>query len=319
MRNPSTQEVQRPSEAPEAFPGHDGGRWAPVHAAVVASWPVGSFAENLAVDADGSVFVTLHSHDRVERYDPRGGKTETFARLPAPATGLALGAAGALWVTGGAVGKPPGYIWRVNRNGKAETWVEISDAVFMNGCTPHPDGRTLLACESVTGRILQIDQDRPKWRTWIDDERLRPRRPQMPGANGIKVRDRTAWISVTDSDLILRAAIREDGAAGPLEVAAEKLRADDFAFGASGALYIATHPAHTVLRLAPDGSRITIAGPEQGAVGSTACAFGRAAGDERALYVTTSGGLWTPYRGQVQDAKLVRMEVGEAGHPLSLE
>jgi len=96
MRNPSTQEVQRPSEAPEAFPGHDGGRWAPVHAAVVASWPVGSFAENLAVDADGFVFVTLHSHDRVERYDPRSGKTETFARLPAPATGLALGAAGAL-------------------------------------------------------------------------------------------------------------------------------------------------------------------------------------------------------------------------------
>ncbi|HXJ49808.1 MAG TPA: hypothetical protein VNH16_00340, partial [Burkholderiales bacterium] len=72
---------------------------------------MGSFAENLAVDADGFVFVTLHSHDRVERYDPRSGKTETFARLPAPATGLALDAAGALWVTGGAVGKPPGYIW----------------------------------------------------------------------------------------------------------------------------------------------------------------------------------------------------------------
>jgi sugar lactone lactonase YvrE len=112
---------------------------------------------------------------------------------------------------------------------------------------------------------------------------------------------------------MMRASIGADGAPGALEVVAENLRGDDFAFATSGALYVATHPAHTVLRLAPDGSRTTIAGPAEGAVGSTACAFGRAAGDEKALYVTTSGGLWTPYRGQVQEAKLVRLEVGEAG------
>lgn len=280
---------------------------------MVASWPVGFFAENLAVDAGGFVFVTLHSHNRIERYDPRSGRSETFARLPAPATGVAFAADGTLWVTGGTVGKPPGYIWRVDRSGGVQPWVEIPDAVFMNGCAPHPDGKTLLACESITGRILQIRLDQPKWQTWIADERLRPHNPQMPGANGIKVRDHKAWISVTDSNLLLRAAIGDDGAAGRLEVVAENLRGDDFAFGTSGALYIATHPAHTVLRLAADGSRTTLAGPAEGAVGSTACAFGRAPGDEKALYVTTSGGLWTPYRGQVQEAKLVRLEVGEAG------
>jgi len=313
MSASSHQKTQRPSEGPEPFPGHDGGPWAPVPATVVASWPAGSFAENLAVDAGGAVFITLHSHDRVERYDPGTGKAEIFARLPAPATGIAFGADGALWVTGGAVGKPSGYIWRVDRSGRAETWVEIPDAVFMNGCALHPDGGTLLACESVTGRLLQVRLDRPEWRTWIADDRLRPHNPQMPGANGIKVRNRTAWISVTDSDLILRTPVGEDGTAGPLEVAAEKLRADDFAFGKSGALYIATHPAQTVLRLAQDGSRTTIAGPAEGVVGSTACAFGRAAGDENALYVTTNGGLWAPYRGEVQEAKLVRLEVGESG------
>ena len=63
---------------------------------------------------------------------------------------------------------------------------------------------------------------------------------------------------------------------------AEKLRADDFAFGESGAAYIATHPAQAVLRLHPDGGRETIAGPHEGAVGSTACAFGRGAEDCRA-------------------------------------
>jgi len=316
MSRTSQQKIQRPSEPPEPFPGHDGGRWAPVPSQVVASWPAGSFAENLAVDADGFVFVTLHSHDRVERYDPRSGATAMFARLPGPATGIALGADGALWITGGAVGKPPGYIWRIDRSGRVEPWVEIPDAVFMNGCTPHPDGKTLLACESITGRILRIRLDRPEWQAWITDDRLRPANPQMPGANGIKLRDRRAWISVTDSNLVMRATIREDGAAGPLEVAAENLRADDFAFGTSGALYIATHPAQTVVRLAPDGSRTTIAGPAEGAVGSTSCAFGRAPGDEKALYVTTNGGLWMPYQGQVQDAKLVRLELDETWQPL---
>jgi len=94
--------------------------------------------------------VTLHSHDRIDRIDPKTRKVEEFARLTAPAAGLAFDTAGSLWVTGGAVGHVPGYIWRI-RSGQPEPWVEIPDAVFMNGCTPHLDGRTLLVCESVTG------------------------------------------------------------------------------------------------------------------------------------------------------------------------
>jgi hypothetical protein len=168
----------------------------------------------------------------------------------------------------------------------------------------------------LTGRVLAVDQHRPGWAAWIADDRLRPTGEQIRGANGIKVRQGWGWISVTDSDLLLRAEIGPDGSPGPLETAASRLRADDFAFAASGALYIATHPAHSVLRLASDGSRSTLAGPEQGAVGSTACAFGRAPGDEHSVYVTTSGGLWAPYQGEVQEAKLVRLEVGEHGSPL---
>jgi hypothetical protein len=51
-------------------------------------------------------------------------------------------------------------------------------------------------------------------------------------------------------------------------------------------------------------------------VGSTACAFGRAPGDERAIYVTTDGGFLITHEGGIQDAKLVRLEVGEQGWPL---
>ena len=70
------------------------------------------------------------------------------------------------------------------------------------------------------------------------------------------------------------------------------------------------------MRIDPSGTRTTIAGPAEGVVGATACAFGKAPGDEHALYVSTDGGFIVPHENVVQDAKLVRLEVGEAGWPL---
>ena len=296
--------------APEPFPAHDHGAWSPVPTEVVASWPAGHFAENLAVDDTGAVFVSLHSHLRVDRFDPPTGTLGQFAHAPAPVAGLTFDAGGTLWATGGRLGEPPGYVWRITP-GRCEQWLQIPDALFMNGCAMHADGRTLLACESVTGRILAIDLVEPGWRTWICDELLRPRDRQIPGANGIKVRDGRLWISVTDRNLLVTAAISAEGSARGLQVAVERVRADDFTFEAGGTVYVATHPANTVLRLAPDGTRTTIAGPDQGAVGSTACAFGRCAQDSDVLYVTTNGGMWAPYHGVVEEAKLLRLQIGD--------
>jgi len=115
---------------------------------------------------------------------------------------------------------------------------------------------------------------------------------------------------------MLRTRLQPDGRPGPLETAATHVHADDFAVGASGALYVAHQPEQTVCRLDAAGTRTTVAGPQQGAAGSTACAFGRAPGDEHVLYVTTDGGLVAPYEGAVQEAKLLRLEVGEGGWPL---
>jgi sugar lactone lactonase YvrE len=290
-------------DGPSPFPGHDGGAFAPVPSEVVATWAPGHFAENLVVDDDGTVLVSLHSHRRIDRYDPRTGAVDTVVTLPTAATGLARAADGALWVTGGEVGSPPGRIWRVEPDGAVTDWVSIPDAAFLNGCTLLPDGGTLLVCESLSGRVLAVDVREPRWTEWIADDRLRPRSPEVPGANGIKVRDGEAWISVTERAVVYRVPV---GAPGELRVAAEHLLADDFAFAADGALYLATHPVHTVVRLDPDGTRTTVAGPVQGAVGSTACAFGPGG----ALYVTTTGGLGLASPEQPEEAKLLRLDVG---------
>ncbi len=304
-------------EVQESYTDHDGGEFSAVNVTVVATWPAPTFVENLAIDSAGAIFVSLYSHNRVDRYDPATGATAPFADLPAPPMGLAFDAGGSLWATGGTFRKGPGYIWKIGPDGSVQHWTDLPDAVFMNGCTLHPNGHTLLACESLTGRILAIDLREPgRWSAWLTDERLKPNHPQFPGANGIKIRDGWAWISVSGRRLILRTPLQPDGRPGPIETAATHVLADDFAFGASGSLYIATHPEQTVFRLDAARNRTTVAGPEQGAVGATACAFGRAPGDQNALYVTTDGGLVAPYEGAVQEAKLLRLEVGEVGWPL---
>lgn len=296
---------------------HDGGKFAPIEATTVATWKARAFLENLAVDAEGAIFVTVYSHKRVDRYDPATRTTTTFAEVPAPPMGLAFDASGVLWMTGGTLREGPGYIWRAEPSGAVQQWCELPDALFMNGCTMHPNGRTLLACESASGHILAIDLGQPgRWEVWLEGDRLRPIVPGYPGSNGIKIREGWAWISVSGRRLMVRVPIQPDGSAGAIEIAATRLEADDFAFGMSGSLYLTTHPEHTLVRLDPSGARITLAGPEPGMVGSTACAFGRARGDEKALYVTTDGGFLIPHESGIQDAKLVRIEVGESGWPL---
>jgi sugar lactone lactonase YvrE len=220
------------------YPDHDGGKFAPILATTVATWRAPAFLENLAVDAEGAIFVTVYSHNRVDRYDPATGATTPFAELPAPPMGLAF------------------------------------------------------------------------------DAGDRPVVPKWPGSNGIKIGQGWAWITVSGRRLLVRVPIQPDGSAGAIENAAGRLCADDIAFGMSGSLYITTHPEHTLVRLDPSGARTTLAGPDQGMVGSTACAFGRAPGDEKALYVTTDGGFLIPHESGIQDAKLVRLEVGESGRSL---
>jgi hypothetical protein len=298
------------------YPDHDGGQFAPI-LATVATWRAPAFLENVAIDAEGAVFVTVYSHNRVDRYDPATRATTPFAELPAPPMGLAFDASGALWITAGALRKGPGYVYRVQRDGAVRQWCELPDALFINGCTVHPNGGSLLVCESASGRILAIDLGQPGRRdVWLQEDRLQSVVPGYPGANGIKIFDGWAWISVSGRGMMVRVPVRPDGSAGTLEIAATRLLADDFAFGMSGSAYITTHPEHTLVRLDPSGARTTLAGPEQGMVGSTACAFGRAPGDEQALYVTTDGGFLIPHQSGIQDAKLVRMEVGESGWPL---
>jgi sugar lactone lactonase YvrE len=79
------------AEAPGPYGHHDGGEFSPVKVRTVATWPASTFVENLAIDSTGAVFVSLHSRNRIDRYDPATGTVAPFADVPAPRMGLPSG------------------------------------------------------------------------------------------------------------------------------------------------------------------------------------------------------------------------------------
>jgi hypothetical protein len=49
---------------------------------VVASSPARSFVENVAAGPDGAMFVTVHSDNRIDRFNSKTGKTSVVAESP---------------------------------------------------------------------------------------------------------------------------------------------------------------------------------------------------------------------------------------------
>lgn len=296
---------------------HDGGTISLAPSRIIATWPRGHFAENLAVDSQGQVIVTLHSEGVVTRVDPLSGIATPIASFGCGVAGLALGRDGSIYVSGGVLGQPPGKIWQIAPGGATREIAAIADAVFLNGMTVHPDGPRLLVAESMTGRIYAVAIDSGAYEVWLADERLKPIPNEMiPGANGIKLFGGHAYISSTAHDRLYRGAIEPDGSIGVLSLFADNLRADDFAFDVDGSLYIATHPANSLVRLSQNGDRATLADQSQGLVCPTAVAFGRGAGDATAVYVTTTGGVMQRAEDDIEEARLIRVDVSARGLPL---
>lgn len=302
-------------DLPADLPPHDPAPPHYVPARTICEWPVGTFVENLVPLTDGSFAVSVLSEARIDRVWP-DGRRATLVQLTLPVTGL-VRIGSTLFAAVGVPEKAPWSIWTIDlASGAATQLLEVAGAVFLNGMAALSKS-VLLANESVHGRVLRVDLGARASTIWLEDERLlpAPKAPFLPGANGLKLHDGYAWITSNGRALFCRAPIVGDRA-GILEVVAERLRGDDFAFDTAGNAYIATHIGHSLDRLAQNGTRVTLAGADHGLAGSTACAFGITPADAGALYVTTTGGIIGPVGGALQPARLVRLALGATGAPL---
>ncbi|WP_216212039.1 SMP-30/gluconolactonase/LRE family protein [Amycolatopsis aidingensis] len=285
-------------------PAHEPVPLRPRPTTVVAEWEPGTFVENLAPGPADDWFVTIPSHQRVDHVSAEG-RTETVAELSRPVTGIVTDG-GACYLLSGPLGEPG---WRLLRLGPAgegypvSTVCELPDLIFGNGMTWA--GRRLLIADSVRGLVLALDPRTGATERWLEHEWLTKTDPatQLPGVNGIAVHAGQVYLTSTERALVLGCPL-QPRPSGP-RVLAGRLRADDLTVGADGRIYLATHDQNSVLCLAPDGSRVDIAGAEQGATGCTAVAFD--AGGR--LYASTTGGIFNPRDGVVEAARLLRITV----------
>jgi len=281
----------------------------------IATFPTNTFLENIAVAPDGTLFITSHEAGEIIRL-PVNGTPSVYATLAGKVAGLALTSDGALLVSGWNQSNVP-TIFQVLPDQRVETLATLPDAMFLNGITPLADDRYLIA-DSYRGAIWEFDLSERSARIWLEHPLLARSSADsvVPAVNGLKQFEGTLYASNTQQMLMLRIPIDAQGAAGEPEIFVEQTNIDDFAFDAAGNLYGSTHIYNSVVRISPDGEITTIAQAEQGVIGSTAVAFGRAAGDQTGIYVVTNGGMFLPPPTGVVPAEVVRLEVGETGLPL---
>ncbi|XGV94712.1 MAG: DJ-1/PfpI family protein [Leptolyngbya sp. BL-A-14] len=282
-----------------------------VPAQTIAQFPVNTFLENIAIAADGTLFITSYEEAKIYQVTP-GGAVSEAGQIPSSAAGMAFDPQGNLLVAGVAADKTP-TLFRIIQ-GEVEPLVAIKDGIFLNGMT-HLMGDRYLIADSYKGAIWEVDIAAKTARIWLQHDRLAKSDPThpFPAVNGLKIYANTLYASNTQRQQLVRIPIQPDGTAGTPELWLTNVNLDDFAFDVAGNLYATTHVYNSVVRISPDGQVTAIATAEQGVTGCTALAFCRTGEDAAAVYVTTNGGMSLPLPSGIQPAQVVRLDVGIVG------
>jgi sugar lactone lactonase YvrE len=304
--------------------GASAGTWQPGALATLSAGDYGSFAEGMAANSHGRLFVSLTTwgyYDEtvdpslwgsnigeVWRVMPNGAKALVATKDLSP-NGMLLGVAvdrlDRVYVLTYDFGDPQTVgcgVYRVNTGGSMVKKISLPAGTWPNGLAIHR-GRAYIT-DSATGAV---------WRArigsgvaspaspWFQDALLAPGDPTSDpamtgiGANGIAFRGERLFVSVPDYGRIVRVCVKDDGSPGAPSVISEQpeLRsADGIAFDALGGLWIATNagttgasPGGGLYRLSPAAGVWRIADEPGWLNYPTAPVFGTTPGTLRTLYV----------------------------------
>jgi sugar lactone lactonase YvrE len=268
----------------------------------------GETPENIVVLKDGTICATLLMAGTVWRST---AATERVVRHSddALAVGLASDADDRLYVAVRSDDEAIAGIWRRDAAGHWARFAAATAGAGLNGITFDDEG-TLFVADSVNGEILYLPPGRDELRLWLADDRLKPTSADDPvsatGVNGLKSWDGSLYVTNTAQAAVFRIDTQAGRPSGIVEVHAG-IPADDFAFDASGNVYLAAHPENTVQRITPDGAVSVLATADDGLDGPTAIAV-----VEGGLLVTNLGML-----GDRHAPSLLRLsvEVGASALP----
>jgi hypothetical protein len=235
---------------------------APIPAApqVAATYPNGTFLENMSLAADGSLLVTNYTGRSVLAW-PGRGEPARWAELDAHPVGvLALpsgaivSAHGASFMSGPAFTKTNQLIV-LDRQGRLARRTPVADALFLNGLVALTPDIALVA-DSLAGRIWRFDHKTGAVKPWLSDPILLPgpaAGDQRPGANGLKRQGEWLYVSNSSRGALYRVKVRGDMPDGPLTLVAKTGPIDDFAFLSDGSIAATTH-GRKLIRISAAGT-----------------------------------------------------------------
>ncbi|MBD2075440.1 gluconolactonase [Phormidium sp. FACHB-592] len=275
----------------------------------MATFPVNTFLENLAILPSGDIYLTNHEVGAVVQLDPDGNLT-TYAQLSGKVSGIAWIEPNQFLVNGwNAEGVP---FVAVLADGAVPYLQTLPEAQFLNGITPL-SSRSYLMADAYRGAIWSFDVTTKAVELWLEHPLLArsDETSTFPAVNGLKRFGNRLYASNTQRLLLLQMPLDERLKPQEPEILIEGTNLDDFAFDVHGNLYGATHVYNSVIRIDRDRRTTIIAQAEQGVTGCTAVAF-----HGTDLYVVNNGGMFLPPATGVEPAQVVRLAVGVSGAPL---
>jgi sugar lactone lactonase YvrE len=288
-----------------------------LHPRVVTTFPAGTegaFAESMAVDGRGTLYVSVTnwtktgwSQGQVWKVAPNGTRTKFGPVIPcALLTGVAIDRAGRVYVGlvggqgdgHGLVDLAPGVI-RINADGTATRVLTLPNgpegkASFPNGLAFRGDD--LYVADS-TGAIWRTHphgrvNDTPK-APWLKATILAPSVGHL-GVNGLAFRSGVLYAGVYDSGLIVKISLGRHGRAGtPVVFAKSTLLkdADGIMFDLNGTLWVtstrsAVKGSGALLTVGRHGKVTVVAEHPTWLDYPTQAVFGRTSRDRSTLYIT---------------------------------
>ncbi|WP_049924417.1 SMP-30/gluconolactonase/LRE family protein [Halopiger djelfimassiliensis] len=262
---------------------------------VVADFEPPSLPENIAIDENGRIYLSMAITGEIRAIDP-GGTEETIAQLDVGEDGLLLG----LVVRDGTIhaamnaGDPETHgVWRVEvTDGAAERVAELpATETEPNGIVPDPYvSGAYLVSDHRSGAIWRVSDGEAE--PWVDDPSLDPDPEADPGvgADGLAIHpDGDVYVDNLDYGRIVRVPVETDGTAGEPELIVEDdalVGADGMTFDADGTLYVAVNARDAIARIDIEADAEPETLVEGGVLDFPAdVEFGRGEAGETSLYI----------------------------------
>lgn len=299
---------------PSAFgaAAHDGGTGAVitnVHTVATFDYAAGGQPENVSVNPDGSLTVSLLGFltgqpPQLISISASGQRTVLVTGQAGEAIGGNVrGADGTVYYSVLSGDPARSGIWRLPPGGTPERFGALPAGQFLNGLTIDAAGRNLYSADSLAGTIWTVPTSGGPVRAWLVDPALAPADPSPGhfGLNGVTYHNGAVWASNTDRGTLLRIPVTADGGPGAVAVVAGNLPGvDDFKFlsNRSDVAFVALNGVNEVAAVFPDGTSKVVLTAADGLDSPTDTAV---RGNQ--LFVTDGGGA-APHHAQLQSGTI---------------